>query len=1134
MAKKNRMEQPWGYREQNEYISTAGMIVDAIGGDKSSDEKFEEVYNKGLFDVSYETAIDSLVFKNYHGAITHTIPFPYIVESAEYDGESGKIIVTFKDSDEKVEVDLTPIMTSLENEKETREEEDAKIWDAIGEIEPSDPSIKEKIESEISARTAADAEIWDVLNKEIQDRTDGDVRLDNAIESEKNDREQADDEIWNAIGDIGTSSESLNDKINNEISDRTAADAEIWDALNKEIQDRTDADSAINGALQDEVNARVSEDGLLRDALENEVTEREQAISNIVDSLSNFIEKSEKGAPNGVAPLNGDGKVDMAYLLGGEPNGLATLANDGKVPTIQLQFPLRGALVPSQIDSITLEDGVYQVNGKVLGPKILNGDDANGVFIQFPWGSRLQVLCVGRSANHSRGEKVETYVRRYLPSVSKWTEWSSNEYGLSKDGSTINLLRDDAVIASIEDSDTTYDGMSYDEAKEGVGETERVISANVLKKAIEFHTQGSFDDVKEDVEFISGQCDDLRAELEEEKTVRGEQDAVIEGKIDNETDARTAEDTRIWDALHAETEAREELSSEVDANKVKIEKITDGLSTNVREAYKLTDTSGTQLGETINIYKDSSLKDVELVDEHEGQSGHFLKFTYVLEDGTEKVEYVDVSLFLSETEFADGLQVDASGIVSVKVDSSSENYLSVSSNGIKVVGIDEIKDSLETEKTIRETNDATLQASILAEETNRTTADNELRSLITNETSVREDNYLELLEKIATEKSERMEKDAELNTKIMQEKTDRTNSYNSLVGIINGVRTDLSNETSYRESADANLQGQINTINNEFSNLSDKVDAIGSSLETEKENRIEADAELRQLVNTKADAVNVYYKDEIDERFATKEEIPTDFYSKADVDEKVANVQSSLTDERDERIREDVAIKALIDSEAQARETADSELSDKIDNINAELANKVESVDSESLVVTVDNTDSNNPKINFNLSSDENQIIKINSDGLYASVTLDYDATENTLTFTTSNGTPKRIPLLSNSMIDKIYYDSTTEEIVIEYTVNGVRMDDVRVPVSTLIEEWRVEDGHQGAIELRKERKQGGDQDVLSARLIINTMHDDNVAKIDGNALYVSKDEIIGELEERLSRLEAFINERTTLWEALN
>ena len=44
--------------------------------------------------------------------------------------------------------------------------------------------------------------------------------------------------------------------------------------------------------------------------------------------------------------------------------GVASLNGEKKVPTDQLQFPLRGQLTPSQIDSTSLADGVYQVNGK--------------------------------------------------------------------------------------------------------------------------------------------------------------------------------------------------------------------------------------------------------------------------------------------------------------------------------------------------------------------------------------------------------------------------------------------------------------------------------------------------------------------------------------------------------------------------------------------------------------------------------------------------------------------------------------------------------------------------------------------------------------------------------------------------
>ena len=128
-------------------------------------------------------------------------------------------------------------------------------------------------------------------------------------------------------------------------------------------------------------------------------------------------------------------------------------------------------------------------------------------------------------------------------------------------------------------------------------------------------------------------------------------------------------------------------------------KITTGLSTNVKEAYQLQDADGTQIGAQIDIYKDSALKEVYLgasTDTIDASTGVITKntvtdpqsmnFAYQLADGTYSLVKIDVSKFLTDSEFGDGLQVNA-GVVSVKIDSTSESFLTVSSNGIKVSGV---------------------------------------------------------------------------------------------------------------------------------------------------------------------------------------------------------------------------------------------------------------------------------------------------------------------------------------------------------------------------------------------------------------------------------------------------------------
>ena len=119
-----------------------------------------------------------------------------------------------------------------------------------------------------------------------------------------------------------------------------------------------------------------------------------------------------------------------------------------------------------------------------------------------------------------------------------------------------------------------------------------------------------------------------------------------------------------------------------------ITKVTEGLVENVKEAYKLVDKDGTQVGETINIYKDSSLISVDLVDaDAEGKAGQYIKYVYVLANGEESTQYVDVSRLLVEAEFKNGLEVSAAGEVNVKVDAASEAFLTVGADGVKLSGV---------------------------------------------------------------------------------------------------------------------------------------------------------------------------------------------------------------------------------------------------------------------------------------------------------------------------------------------------------------------------------------------------------------------------------------------------------------
>ena len=188
---------------------------------------------------------------------------------------------------------------------------------------------------------------------------------------------------------------------------------------------------------------------------------------------------------------------------------------------------------------------------------------------------------------------------------------------------------------------------------------------------------------------------------------------VLEGEGDGSV-AKTVADAiaqEVTDRNAAIGEAKSELEGKIqdavdsaksyEIAKLTAEEITALSDANVLEAYKLIETGQTAAeGQIIKIYKDSALQDVELVDEDgDGNKGQFLKFTYDTVSGSPRIVYLNVSAFLHESEFSDGLQVSEAGVVSVKVDTASDEYLSVSASGIKLSGvktaIDEIAENAE-------------------------------------------------------------------------------------------------------------------------------------------------------------------------------------------------------------------------------------------------------------------------------------------------------------------------------------------------------------------------------------------------------------------------------------------------------
>ena len=171
--------------------------------------------------------------------------------------------------------------------------------------------------------------------------------------------------------------------------------------------------------------------------------------------------------------------------------------------------------------------------------------------------------------------------------------------------------------------------------------------------------------------------------------------------------------------------AKSVKSTQNSAATYKVVKVTEGLATNVKEAYQLVQTvngADTNIPVQIPIYKDQTLKSVELVAEDDKKKkGQFMKYTYINADGADTIVYVDCSKLLAESEFKNGLALSDAGEVSVKIDATSESFLTVGEGGVKLAGVQTAIDT--AKKAVQDNLDAEITRATQAEGANKTAID---------------------------------------------------------------------------------------------------------------------------------------------------------------------------------------------------------------------------------------------------------------------------------------------------------------------------------------------------------------------------------------------------------------------------
>ena len=135
------------------------------------------------------------------------------------------------------------------------------------------------------------------------------------------------------------------------------------------------------------------------------------------------------------------------------------------------------------------------------------------------------------------------------------------------------------------------------------------------------------------------------------------------------------------------------------------------------------------------------------------------------------------------------------------------------------------------------------------------------------------------------------------------------------------------------------------------------------------------------------------------------------------------------------------------------------------------------------------------------ISGQNANIIKSDVNGLYATVTFNYDKATNKITFNDGNG-EKIFELNNFGILQDAFYDSENKSIVLIVKKDDSTTERITIPVADLVNTWSVQNADSPIILTKTAGEEG---DVLTAQVSILN-NDNNLLVNDNGSLFVDGD----------------------------
>lgn len=241
----------------------------------------------------------------------------------------------------------------------------------------------------------------------------------------------------------------------------------------------------------------------------------------------------------------------------------------------------------------------------------------------------------------------------------------------------------------------------------------------------------------------------------------------------------------------------------------------------------------------------------------------------------------------------------------------------------------------------------------------------------------------------------------------------------------------------------------------------------------------------------KANSADVYTKEEIDKKgYLTSVDL-NDYATKTDVADEASRAQIA------EKLNAD-AIDALEDR-ATAIETNVSLLQAEDRRLN------IITSETNSIALTASKADGGTTlKADLKLNTTEDNIIKLDGNGVYSSIALNYNKAENSIALIVNGNEKSKFTLSEHSLVQEGHYDSVTQSIVLTIVKDGGETQQISIPVGDIVNDWTIDNGTDNPITLTKTAGVNN-VDVLRARLAISTEAHNGILNNNGT-LYMSNE----------------------------